>query len=258
MASGCISVEADIHLSDGDLLVGHSPSGLRKSVTLRNMYLEPLQRMLHECNANLPVQEDVWRGIFDSDTRKTLVLLVDYKSAKEQMFAELHSQLQPLRDLDYLTKWNGTHKAVRPLTIVVTGKAPFDSVLALPNDRRDIFWDAHLEALQSTIDDFSTDPPTYKYNQSNSHYASTQFRYAVIYRSPDESLRHPSTPREKDLAATQIEQAAARGLVSRYWDAPTHPPNLRESAWRYLLGAKIGLINMDDLGEVRDQARGWG
>ena len=224
------------------------------------MYLGPLQRMLESRNANLSAEDGAWRGIFDADTQQTLVLLVDQKSAGSQTFAELNSQLQPLRDLDFLTYWNGTDKVMRPITIVASGKAPFDSILALPNNHRDIFYDAPLQFLLSRGDDFSTDPPTFNYNTSNSHYASTQFQNAMPYRLswPGEPNPCPSTTAGKDICGSQLEQAASRGLVTRYWGAPTSPPNMKDSVWRFLEAVKVGLINMDDLGEVRDRARGWG
>jgi len=260
LASGCISVEADIHLKRGDLLIGHSSKDLKRSNNLHDMYLGPLQRMLESRNANLSAEDGAWRGIFDADTQQTLVLLVDQKSARSQTFAELNSQLQPLRDLDFLTYWNGTDKVMRPITIVASGKAPFDSILALPNNHRDIFYDAPLQFLLSRGDDFSTDPPTFNYNTSNSHYASTQFQNAMPYRLswPGEPNPCPSTAAGKDICGSQLEQAASRGLVTRYWGAPTSPPNMKDSVWRFLEAVKVGLINMDDLGEVRDRARGWG
>jgi hypothetical protein len=261
LASGCISIEADIHLIRGDLLVGHSIRDLHKKNTLRTMYLEPLQRMLENQNRNVDMHNGSWHGIFFQDTQQTVVLLVDQKVSGQETFTELHKQLQPLRELGYLTHWNGTEKVIRPLTIVATGKTPFDSITALDETHRDIFFDAHLEALPSTLDDFTTDPPTYRYNQSNSHYASTQFRNAIVLRPLDRD-KYPqqvlSTPRGKDLAATQTEQAAARGLLTRYWDVPTSPPNLRDSVWRWLVNANVGVINMDDMGVVRDRTSGWG
>jgi hypothetical protein len=60
------------------------------------------------------------------------------------------------------------------------------------------------------------------------------------------------------VAATQAEQAVARGLSTRHWDTPTSPPNLRDSVWRWTIGAKTGVTNMDDMGVVRDKGSGWG
>jgi hypothetical protein len=112
----------------GDLLVGHSAKGLKATRSLRMMYLEPLLRMLDHRNSHRPniTFQDARRGIFVKDPKQTVVLLVDHKTSGKETFAELYLQLQPLRDLGYLTYWNGSDKFVRPLTIVAAGKAPFD------------------------------------------------------------------------------------------------------------------------------------
>lgn len=251
-------MEADVHLTKGDLLIGHSSHGLREDDSLRSMYLEPLQRMIDSQNTGMDVVEGEWRGMFTRDPHQTVVLLVDHKTAGAETFAELDRQLQPLRDLDYLTYWNGTDKLIRPLTIVATGNAPFSSIINLPVDHRDIFWDAQLERLPSVDDNFTTDPPVYKYNTSNSHYASTQFRNAILYSQYNATGPLFSTAQGKDLAGTHAEQAAARGLLVRYWDTPSKPANVENIVWRVLIDAKVGVINMDDMGIVRDRARGWG
>lgn len=256
LASGCISVEADVHLRNSDLLVGHTARSLQPGSTLRSMYLEPLQRMLEAQNAN--VTDGAWRGLFDRAPHQTLVLLVDVKTAGPETFAELHAQLQPLRNRDYLTYWNGTERVVRALTIVASGNAPFQSVTALNTTHRDIFWDAQLERLISIDDNFDADPVVYGYNRSNSYFASTEFKHAKLYPYHHLSTLRLDTPQMKDMAATQIEQAKARGLMARYWNTPAEPPDLREIAWRVLIEKQVDIMNMDDLGTVRARANGWG
>jgi hypothetical protein len=257
LASGCISVEADVHLRESDLLVGHSSVGLNDEDSLRTMYLDPLQRMVQKQNVRRT--GDAWRGIFDRAPQQTVVLLVDLKTEGEKTFAELDRQLQSLRDLDFLTYWDGERRVTRPLTIVASGNAPFESVLSLNSTRRDIFWDAKLEILPSQGDVLDADStPVYTYNASNSYYASTRWTNARLYAWHNESLPQPSSPRARDVELTQIDQAKARGLVSRYWDTPTGPPNLRDIAWRVLVERQVGIIGMDDLGIVRARAAGWG
>lgn len=244
LGSGCVSVEADVHLKDNDLLVGHSDAHLHKDATLRSLYLEPLQRILEAQN----VETGTRRGVFDLAPEQTLVLLVDFKSSGPEAFAEMDAQLESLRDLDFLTYWNGTARIMRPITIVASGNTNFDSVLALNATHRDIFWDAKLERLVSLDDSFDNRSPTYKFNESNSYYASTEFRNALLYGSPSEN----------DTSPTQLEQAKVRGLLTRYWDAPSEPPNLREVVWRVLVDAGVGVLNVDDLGAVRARAKGVG
>ncbi|KAL1306313.1 hypothetical protein AAFC00_004393 [Neodothiora populina] len=250
LASGCISVEADVHLHDSDLLVGHNAISLRSSSTLRSLYLEPLQRMLESQNPN--GTDDLWRGIFNRAPQQTVVLLVDLKTAGVATFAELSDELQPLRDLNYLTYWDGLKKVYRPLTVVATGYAEFTWITALNAAHRDIFWDARLDRLAAPEDTYLPDSTDYKYNNSNSHYASTRFSNG-LFGTPGYG-----NAASRDAKMTQIEQAKARGLVARYWDTPSQPPNLREIVWRVLIQHGVGIMNMDDMGAVRDRARGWG
>jgi hypothetical protein len=254
LGSGCISFEADVHFRNGQLFVGHTSSSLQRNATLRSMYLEPLQRMLESRNARMA--NDAWRGIFNRAPQQTVVLLIDHKTSGPETFAELYTELQPLRDLDYLTYWNGTARVVRPLTIVASGNAPLESVTALKETHRDIFWDAKLHSLRSINDDFDTDPPIYAYNRSNSYFASTEFKLARLHSWPENLTL--STPGARDAALTQIEQAKVRGLISRYWDTPASPANLRDIAWRVLIHLQVGVLNMDDMGVVRARAGGWG
>ncbi|KAK2613134.1 hypothetical protein N8I77_000063 [Diaporthe amygdali] len=244
LGSGCISVEADVHLKDNDLLVGHSDANLHKDVTLRSLYLEPLQRILEAQNVGTMTR----RGVFDRAPEQTLVLLVDFKSSGPEAFAKMDAQLESLRDLDFLTYWNGTTRIMRPLTIVASGNSNFDSVLALNATHRDIFWDAKLERLVAGDDNLDNEPPTYKFNQSNSYFASTEFRNAMLYVSPNDT----------GTSSSQLEQARVRGLLTRYWDTPSEPPNLREVVWRVLVDAGVGVLNVDDLGAVRARAKGVG
>ncbi|KAK6005922.1 hypothetical protein QM012_007564 [Aureobasidium pullulans] len=239
LGSGCISVEADIHLRNSDLLVGHKSSQLHPKLDLRNMYLDPLERMLRARNDNRTIED--WQGIFSRASKQTVVLLVDHKTAGVGTHAMLSTQLQPLRDLGYLTHWNGTARILRPLTIVATGNAPFYN----DNVYRDIFFDADLGHLTSAHDTADH----YFYNISNSYYAS---------RTWDKALSRDARTRSRHEIASQIEAAELRGLLARYWNTPAKPLNMRDMVWRTLVEQDVGVLNMDDMGIVRDRAIGWG
>lgn len=261
LGSGCISVEADVHLSDSELLVGHTSRHLNDKLTLRTMYLDPLKRMIDAQNKNRTT--DSWQGLFNQKPQQTFVLLVDHKTSGPETFAELNRQLQPLRDRDYLTYWNGTDRVMRPLTVVGTGNTPFESIIALNATHRDIFWDANLVALTSKYDDFSKDPFVYGYNQSNSYYASANFYNAVPYGWPEMNYSLPNislvAPAATEIFGSQLSKAKARGLLTRYWGTPSQPPNLQEVVWRVLMMEwQVDILNMDDMAVVRARAHGWG
>ena len=116
--------------------------------------------------------------------------------------------------------------------------------------------------MVSVDDNFDVEPVRYAYNRSNSYFASSEFKDArlspYLYTYLNASTPLPDTPQLKDMFATQIEQAKARGLMSRYWNTPSQPPNLREIVWRVLIEKEVGILNMDDMGTVRARANGWG
>ena len=81
---GFCSVEADVFLRDGDLLVGHAAHELRPERTLNAVYLDPILRRL------------VAHGRVHHD-RRPFTLLVDIKADGEEAYRVLAAQLEPLR-----------------------------------------------------------------------------------------------------------------------------------------------------------------
>lgn len=74
-------------------------------------------------------------GLFEADPDTSVVLLIDFKSDGYLTWPVLLSHLQPLRDKDWLTYYNGTALHRGALTIVGTGNAPFDLVQQNATDR---------------------------------------------------------------------------------------------------------------------------
>ncbi|EEQ91070.1 uncharacterized protein BDCG_06190 [Blastomyces dermatitidis ER-3] len=149
LEAGCISVEADIWLFDGDLFVGHTTGSLAPDKTLTKMYIDPLVEILEKQNPIAhfhPNPNKPPNGVFDTKPSQTLVLLIDFKNKGADAWPYLLSQLSPLRDRGYLTYFNGTSVTEGPVTVVATGKAHFENITA--NDTyRDVFFDAPLDKL---------------------------------------------------------------------------------------------------------------
>jgi hypothetical protein len=81
LEQGFFSVEADIHLVDGKLLVAHDRAGVRPERTLEALYLEPLARRVKENGGQ------VYPG------GRGFVLLVDIKTEAESTYAALDKVL---------------------------------------------------------------------------------------------------------------------------------------------------------------------
>ena len=256
---GCTSVEADVWLmdmdesGDFDFYVGHTPAALKRERTLRNLYINPLVRMLETVNYNISVARS--NGVFESSPTQSLVLLVDLKNDPFIAFKAFSAQLEPLRSRGYLTYHNGTDLVPGPLTIVATGRTPYTSILSQPYTRRDIFFDAPLASLHDRNDVFTPDSPTYTYNISNSYYASSELKNGIIMRTD----RDNTSPASQDASSSQLDQAKSRGLISRYWGEKWSEYHTSEAVmWRFLISAEVGILNMDDMAAVRDRSRGMG
>ncbi|KAF2995723.1 Altered inheritance of mitochondria protein 6 [Curvularia kusanoi] len=270
---GCTGVEADVWLFDEDLFVGHSTHALTKNRTFRSMYVDPLTKMLDYKNDNTTSLSTVdvnanKSGVFDTAPQQTLVLLVDFKNNGSAIFPYVSAQLAALREKGYLTYYNGTSTIEGPITVVATGNAPFDMVVA-NSTYRDIFFDAPLDRLyvdpgtsdsldQSQYDDTNSTAPTPSvstsgqgtvgtspdshFDSSNSFYASTNFKKSIgrIWWG------HMTTA-QKDLIRGQIKGAHERGLKVRYWGAPKWPIALRNRVWWDLVEMGVDYLNGDDL-----------
>ncbi|KAJ5819628.1 hypothetical protein N7474_005219 [Penicillium riverlandense] len=268
LAAGCISVEADVWLSDDELLVGHTQHTLKSEQTLRKLYLEPLTRMLYKHNAmaenvTLSTSKDDIAGVFATDPAQTLFLLVDFKDNGEKIWPHLVKQLEPLRQDGFLSHVNGSDLIRRPVTIVVTGNAPFSHILE--NTLRDVFYDAPLDKLSTALDS----PPIQSnatslskaamggpYTPLNSYYASADFRKTI----GSVALNRFSQGQLVRLRR-QVKAAHDLGLKVRYWGTPNWPRGLRNHVWQVLVREGVDVVSTDDLKDVTSQDwgehRGW-
>lgn len=239
IAVGCTGIEADIWLKDGSLLVGHSEDSLNANRTLQSLYINPLVQILEHQNSRHSV-EVTPRGVFDSSPKTSLALLIDIKTDGFSTWPTLQQQIEPLRNKGWLTYHNGTTLIPGPVTIVGTGNTPFSLIL---NDitnkindtdnavRRDIFFDAPLENLSSSI-----------YNVSNSYYASVSLR-KTVGRTRFGTL----SARQSKIIEAQTHLAAHFGLKARYWDTQAWPIGWRSRVWDALMGHGVGVLNADDV-----------
>ncbi|KAF2086564.1 hypothetical protein K490DRAFT_44386 [Saccharata proteae CBS 121410] len=245
LGTGCISVEADVWIVDEVTYVGHTDSDLDRSVngTLEKLYINPLIEILEARNfARTSENHRPFNGVFAVEPTQSLTLLIDIKSEGYQTWPLVSKALEPLRQRGWLEYWNGEERVPGPITVVGTGNTPFASVME--NDTyRDMFMDAPLDMLES--DEDRPGSKEYKFNRSNSHYASTRLSKAVGMVGPKLS------PGQTEILRTQIRQAHERGLLPRYWGTPRWPRGLRDQIWEVLVKENIGLLNVDDLRAVR-------
>jgi hypothetical protein len=250
LAAGCASTEADIWLGsllhgEAELFVGHDSKSLTHSRTLRSLYLDPLKDILtHQqinSSVNLNTSSDAQKpllgttspvGVFSMSPNTSLVLLLDFKTSGNDTWSTVVAQLDDMRSHGWLTTWTPTSGVVeRPLTVVATGDAPFDLIIA-NETYRDIFYDAPLASL----------PINTVYNTNNSYYASTSLSNA-IGKIGSSKL----SVDQKAKITHQAQRAEELGLKSRYWDTPAWPVGWRNRVWESLIELGADVLNVDDL-----------
>ncbi|KAF2456890.1 hypothetical protein BDY21DRAFT_386311 [Lineolata rhizophorae] len=282
---GCTSVEADVwHFGevadDDELYVGHTTASLSPNRTLRSLYVDPLVDILAQQNHRIADrfegdgrddydEEPPFRGVFDADPAQTLVLLIDFKTDGATTWPHVLAQLEPLRARGFLSHWDGAADGAvvrRPVTVVATGNAPFDRVVANAS-YRDVFFDAPLGVMGAAAgggsggggggaaapaDRLNTGQGTTgvarlapsAFSASNSFYASASFPRAVGHAWTGRL----SAAQLRTLRA-QIAGARARGLKARYWGTPGWPRGRRNRVWETIVreGGEAVVLNVDDL-----------
>lgn len=282
---GAISVEADIWTFDEELYVGHNVGSLTPQRTFRQLYTQPLIELLNRSTSEI---SGLFRPhIFGADPKQTLVLLVDFKNKPSETWRLLEKQLEPLRQRGYLTVFDGVSTDLRAITVVATGKAPFN-LISGSGFYQDVFFDAPLDELwqpprlrplsnddQRTImmdygtamaspQDAETDDlgpiiaAKEEYNSTNSYYASVSFKATIgnVWRghlSPHQMkvcfFRRSSQTfaNLEQMIRGHIRGARQRNLKVRYWDTPIWPISLRNHVWHVLVKEGADVLSVDDV-----------
>ena len=74
---GCIGIEADVWLLEDELYVGHNKREITYGRTFSSLYINPIVEIL-ESRERLSNSTEY--GIFEADSRQTLILVVDIKT----------------------------------------------------------------------------------------------------------------------------------------------------------------------------------
>ncbi|NIL58102.1 phosphatidylinositol-specific phospholipase C/glycerophosphodiester phosphodiesterase family protein [Salinispora arenicola] len=221
---GFTSVEADIYLVDGELLVGHDPEDLQPGRTLQRLYLDPLAAWVARNHGR------VYRG-----SRQPLQLLVDIKNTGAQTYTELDQVLRSYRRM--LTRYAFGRVRASAVTVVISGDRPRD--LMEDQSVRYAFYDGRLSDLDTGA--HSSFMPLISDNWNN------VFTWQGVGPMPTEQRA-----RLRDVIAL----AHRNGQRVRFWATPDEPGAQREAVWRELRAAGVDHINTDDLAGLEDFLRG--
>ncbi|MFD6325481.1 phosphatidylinositol-specific phospholipase C/glycerophosphodiester phosphodiesterase family protein [Streptomyces sp. NPDC058442] len=210
------SVEADIFLVGGQLLVAHDPEDLDPSRTLESLYLDPLAARVRAQRGS------VYRG-----HREPLQLLVDIKTEGASTYLEPDRRLRRYRHL-FTTCVDG-RVLPGPVTAVVSGdraaRAPMEAQRV-----RHAFYDGRLTDLGGPA------------RASLIPLISDNWTLHFTWRGVG---AFPAAERQK--LRDVVGSAHARGRRVRFWATPDQPGPARDALWGELAAADVDHLNTDDL-----------
>lgn len=211
---GFMSIEADIHLVDGELLVAHDLEEVNAARTLRALYLEPLHKRIASNGGS------VYPGC-----RRPLLLMIDIKSDAEPTYRALHDVLGEY--VDILTIVCDTQIIHGPILVVVSGNRAVEYITGQPT---------RYAAIDGRLDDLRDHAPAHLIPL-----ISASARDTFTWRG-DGPIPDQDRAKLQDI----IRLAHAAGRRVRFWATPDS-----ERVWDVLLNAGVDLINADDLPALR-------
>ncbi|CAM3334967.1 phosphatidylinositol-specific phospholipase C/glycerophosphodiester phosphodiesterase family protein [Kibdelosporangium persicum] len=215
---GFTSVEADIYLVDGQLLVGHDPEDLTPDRTLQSLYLDPLARRVKVNHGK------VYRG-----KPAAFQLLIDIKTNGVAAYTALDKVLRQYPSL--FTQYVNGFVLRGPVTAVISGDRPRD--LMASQRHRLAFYDGRI------ADPADLGPGS---DARLTPLVSDNWTKLFTWTGAGE---FPAAERER---LTRIVSAAHQaGQRVRFWATPDAPGAARDAIWTELRKAGVDHINTDDL-----------
>jgi glycerophosphoryl diester phosphodiesterase len=210
---GFCSVEADIYLVDGQLLVAHDRAKVSPARTLQSLYLDPLRARVKKNGGR----------VFPNGPEVTL--LIDVKTEAETTYAALRKVLDEYADM--LTAFQDNTIQTNAITVILSGNRPL-ATLASEKFRR-----ASIDGRLADLD--GTAPisliPLISDNWTKS------FKWHGTGPFPAD---------EKTQLVAIVKRAHAQGRRVRFWATADVP-----EVWRELRQAGVDLLNTDDLAGVQ-------
>lgn len=215
LSHGFTSVEADVWLVDGKLLIGHDAPDPSRS--LQNTYLDPLRAIVAKNKGK------VYRG-----ATQRFRLYIDVKSEKEAWPA-IEAALAEYPDV--VTSWTNGTRRDRAVEVVISGNRDLPAMEAATT--RWSAYDGRMNDLASGLD-----PELMTVVSDN---WATQFTWTGEGRMPAAERRR--------LHRTVL-LAHLQGYEVRFWGTPDAPGAPRTAAWRELIAADVDQINTDHLADL--------
>lgn len=212
LGHGFCSVEADIWLVKGELLVGHTPFQLKPERTLEKLYLAPLRERI-KANGGKVYKDG-----------PQFFLMIDVKTDAKDTHAALAKVLEGYSDILTVTKDDKTE--AKAVTVVVSGNR---DPKALREQK------TRYAALDGRPADLDGDAPSHLVPWVSESW-KVLFKWNGTGAMPEEERK-----KLRDLVA----KAHKQGRKVRFWATPE-----KAELWRELLAAEVDFINTDKLAEL--------
>jgi hypothetical protein len=206
---GFCSVEADIYLVDGKLLVAHARREVRPERTLQALYLDPLRERVKQNGGR----------VYPNGPEVTL--LIDLKSDWTQIYPVLRNVLKEYSGM--LVTFRDGVKQTNAIIAIITG-----------NRSKTMFEGESIRyaAFDGELKDLDSDS-----NADLIPWISSEWSRTFTWRG-NGSMPDQEQQKLDDI----VNRAHRRGHKVRFWGSPDKPV-----FWAELLKHNVDLINTDDL-----------
>lgn len=208
------SIEADIYLVEGRLLVAHNLKDVKPGRSLEALYLDPLRARVRQ-NAGR-----VYRG------GPTITLLVDVKTEAVATYAALHAVLENYAEM--LTSFRDGVVQPGAITVILSGNRARAALGAQS---------LRYAALDGRIEDLAG-------NASAALVPWVSDNWTKVFGW---KWTGPMPDADRAKLRELVTQAHSQGRRIRFWNTPDTP-----AAWRLLRDANVDLINTDHLAALRE------
>ncbi len=210
---GFCSVEADVYLIDGKLLVAHDRKDVKPDRTLEALYLDPLRQRVKANGGR------VYPG------GPTIFLLVDVKSGAEETYAALDKVLA--RYADILSVARGGKFEPKAVTVVVSGNRAKGAIARQA---------VRYAGIDGRPEDLDSDAPADLIPWVSAN-------WMLLFRWKGDG---PMPDAEKRKLREMVEKAHKHGRLVRFWATPE-----KQAVWAELRAAGVDLLNTDKLDELK-------
>jgi hypothetical protein len=177
------SVEADVWVVGGELLIGHEREEVAADRTLEEVYLRPLLK-----------------AATDGRIASAITLLVDIKNEPEIVFQELHRRLRHHREL--LTRLEAGQVVPGCIRVLLSGERPIE--LARQDSSRLVFIDGRLPDVGADAGLFP----------------SVSLDWASLFSWNGEGSMPPEVAR---TVSRLVDQTHSAGQTLRFWGTTDNP-----------------------------------